>query len=122
VTDVGAIIGYSSLSNFSNDLGGLLGTKSYYGDDAGFFHDAITGQYVRVTDVGAIIGYSSLSNFSNDLGGLLGTKSYYGDDAGFFSDNLGTLNPVPLPATVWMFLTALGGLGLLGRRRSQAPY
>ncbi|MBT7287624.1 MAG: VPLPA-CTERM sorting domain-containing protein, partial [Rhodospirillaceae bacterium] len=51
-----------------------------------------------------------------------GTKSYYGDDAGFFSDNLGTLNPVPLPATVWMFLTALGGLGLLGRRRSQAPY
>ena len=85
-------------------------------------HGSASAAIVRVTDVGAIIGYSSLSDLSNDLGGLLGTKSYYGDDAGFFSDNLGTLNPVPLPATVWMFLTALGGLGLLGRRRSQAPY
>ena len=34
-------------------------------------------------------------------------------------DNVAITN-TPLPAAIWLFLTALGGLGLIGRRRSMS--
>jgi hypothetical protein len=70
-------------------------------------------------------GGSPESTFDNSGGAndvLLNTKSKNGINGAFVSANgaeLGSpgLAPVPLPASAWLMITGIGGLGLLARRR-----
>jgi Lamin Tail Domain len=70
-------------------------------------------------------GGSPESTFDNSAGlndVLLNTKSATGVNGAFVSANGAELGspgfaPVPLPATAWLLITGIGGLGLLARRR-----
>ena len=83
---------------------------------AGADHD-----YTNTGQNGALASYSNL-----DLTLTFGTATNVPFTGGVFNPRTwnGTINydvqAVPLPAAVWLFLTALGGLGLFGRRRRRA--
>ena len=68
-----------------------------------------------ITD-GAITGYSLSANFwSWDLDGYL-VPVDFGNLNGVSVSTKPSLPPVPLPATVWLLLSAIGSLVLLSRR------
>jgi len=46
--------------------------------------------------------------------------SFAGEDVGFNYSITALPNPVPLPATAWLFLSGLAGLALASRRKKQA--
>jgi hypothetical protein len=77
------------------------------------FGDAYTNLYIDFSNVGAEGLLGSIA-FSGDLD----TLAVAGD-----LTSLAVITPVPIPATLPMLLSALGGLGLLGARKkkSQPP-
>jgi hypothetical protein len=82
------------------------------------------------TIVGSPAGVDLGSFFAQSLFGIPTLVSYTargianaGPQMGSIADNVGNTQApavVPLPAAVWLFGAALGGLGMVGRRRRDA--
>ena len=85
-------------------------------------HGTASAAYIRVSNSGSIWGYPTCTDLVQVTDStLFGSAGIYGDDAGFFFDpNSGPPVVVSLPATVWIFLPALCGLGLFDWRRRRA--
>jgi hypothetical protein len=97
---------------------------SYQTDTINFDALGITG-----ADNDANFGVRLVSAYNPTLGTyasassvIAGTPADYNNNSGNwrFADVQvdGTFAPVPLPASLWLLLSAMGGLGVLGRRRA----
>ncbi len=69
---------------------------------------------IAINDGGGFIIYPLIANFTTPLTGTVFDFKY--NDRQFYISNL-TVTPVPLPAALPLFLSALAGLALLGRRQ-----
>jgi hypothetical protein len=105
-SDAGAFALYSIDTTGSFAFANIVGTRAGGGTVVGSFADLGSGDWLNITQA-----YLSFS-----------MGAYFGDNviAGTI-DNIvvAQASAVPLPATVWLFVSALGGLGLM-RRRSAA--
>jgi hypothetical protein len=118
---------------------GMSGDSLVYGDGmlfgsngAGFInkYDAATGVYLGQIDVTGTLSNSLIYGegvlYSQDVAGILqrydaSSGAYLGDFANF-SGNVGAEwafvpTVVPVPAAVWLFASALAGLGFVKRKR-----
>lgn len=104
------------------DLRNLTGLTSNH-FEASFGGVALTGAGFPLDNVGAFpyTHFSFLVTVAT--GSSLLQMGGYKNSGYWFLDNVSvtaTAAPVPLPAALWMFAPALGGLGLLGRRKQAA--
>ncbi len=69
---------------------------------------------IAINDGGGFMVFALIGNFTTPLTGTVFDFKY--NDRQFYISNL-TVTPVPLPAALPLFLSALAGLALLGRRQ-----
>ena len=113
--------------NAINDMGLIVGTRGnengINSNSRAMIWDLANGQ---VTDLNTLTNLS-LADWVlgeaadiNDKGWIVGNayNSLTGASAGFLLTPDGTPSAVPLPAAVWLFGSALGGFGLMKRRKS----
>ena len=95
----------------------------------GFPDEVVTvefGDYQEIITVDfddPYVTYTSIVNVTGGAGSKLSFSNAGGDDAGAILDNVfvsPVVSPVPVPAAVWLFATALLGLAGFGRRRKAA--
>jgi len=118
----------SSAFSCANDLTLTFdGLASNISLDVGGFEpgDAVVAFLYNISDV--LVGFVGLGAGHVDFTGFTDIKKIFFDDSstahGASYGNItynGTVNPVPLPAGVVLFGTALAGLAALGRRRRVA--
>ncbi len=103
---------------FYNTLGNLAGNKAGYGL-TNTSADGVNFQNIRVGFYWSGTGYASSTNVVWNFDTSNGVQSFFAKYVGAYSWAVrsGDVAPVPLPAAVWLFGTALAGLGLFGRRR-----
>lgn len=89
-------------------IGGLAGvTATSSGVGALQITPAVNDWYLVITGFGSSNTFNSFGYRPIGGGGTDGTE-------------IGTVEPVPLPAAAWLLLSGVGGLGVLGRRRKVA--
>ncbi len=75
-----------------------------------------------ILDVGGLIDFGGFDPLVEIVGGPAGLSSFFdvtaGDGTIGFRDTGTPLDPVPLPAGIWLLLAGLGGLALAGRRQA----
>ena len=122
--------------NFSVDVGAITITTPLLGagwslvvagpgggtaGNFGKFSEKIDGP-VAVGSPALVFSFTAAGVFDpNAKGNTFAAKisSEAGGNAGGFVSN-GGISPVPLPAAIWLFMTALVGLGVYSRRRAVA--
>jgi hypothetical protein len=117
------------LEPYYNSEGELLNVNGYYG--------FVTALGVSVQDADGTL-WNLFSPYNPGADGATYSPSYqfinsvdtFVDDDGFLNYTAidgdftlvttsgGTVNPVPIPAAAWLFLSGVGGLFMAGRRRS----
>jgi hypothetical protein len=117
------------LEPYYNSEGELLNVNGYYG--------FVTALGVSVQDADGTL-WNLFSPYNPGADGATYSPSYqfinsvdtFVDDDGFLNYSAidgdftlvttsgGTVNPVPIPAAAWLFLSGVGGLFMAGRRRS----
>jgi len=117
------------LEPYYDSFGNLLNVNGYYG--------FVTTFGVSVQDADGTL-WKLFSPYNPGANGTTYSPSYqfinsgdtFVDDDGFLNYNAidgdftlvttsgGTVNPVPIPAAAWLFLSGVGGLFMAGRRRS----
>jgi hypothetical protein len=120
----GTIYGFGSVLLDFSGIGGILGfsgwaTAAGVGADTLSFYDMSGALIDTVTDAdGFGPGDGTMEFFSFVSSQLIGSISWEGPETAF--DDLSyarNLSPVPVPAALPLMLLALGGLGLIARRR-----
>lgn len=114
---LGTLGGSTSYLNALNELGDMVG----YSTDAGNVRRAIitTDNGGTITDLNSLVtdlnGFSVLSSAHdvNESGQIIGYGTLENGEVAAF-----LLTPVPVPAAVWLFGSALGLLGWVRRRSS----
>ena len=86
---------------------GLIFNDNFFGDDNDSILFATDNTWI------CAVSNASLCEHSDDGALIAG-------DGGEYSISQTSVSEIPLPAALWLFLTALGGLGLFGWRRKQS--
>lgn len=127
-----SLIGNNSLThNFSN-VANFMGMTYYDHSDAGTAHSVVETYHLAAGDWSMWIGGNAGNQQNTDAAlGDIPFETYidingnpqthrigYGSHGKNFQLTISTA-PVPLPAAVWLFGSALAGLGVIGRRRDR---
>ncbi len=105
---------FKLLINGLDDTGNIVGTVEYFLADYRFADNALdyvvdTWEYVALDSLGAVSALS-FGFESSDVGGFgINTPTYFALD---------DLTPVPLPASLWLLISAVAALFAIGRRKS----
>ena len=124
----GAIGGQTILFNLLSPVDGVGAWSNLLGSGDGGFVRAFSGLNGTGTLVGAApFGVEVPLPDRTGFGGLIGMSSIQSVEisctlnadhiCGVFDIQFGTVNPVPLPAAAWLFISALAGLVVVKRKK-----
>jgi hypothetical protein len=111
---------------FADSGSGGNADGSIAGDIFGLFFDSkqliVPGGYKQGTALSGTSTYNNatLAGLGMTVGSYTWSWGFDTRDADSFTLNVGSLNPVPVPATIWLFGTALIGLVGFSKRRKAA--
>lgn len=107
---------------FTGTLGGPVNADdAYYITGSHYTYDPSMGNLVLII-FGSNVGGTCCSYFDNDTSGAVMSRAYYQAGEGTNADLTGLVTEfgtTPLPATLPLFASGLGALGLLGWRRKR---